>query len=66
MTWLTNPNDNPINQKYYRQCGEYTICKFGGTYLLTSRSGANINIHCVRDSFKECAEYYDVNICKAD
>ena len=60
--WAVNPKDTPQNQKYYRQCGPYKICKMAPKYILTSRAGDEIIIHCVRDSFKECTEYYEAEI----
>lgn len=60
--WRVNPKDTPVNQKYYRQCGQYTICKMSQTYILTSRAGDEIIIHAVRDSFKDCQQFYETQI----
>lgn len=61
--WRENPNEKyEPSKKYYRQCGAYTICKMPPKYILTSRAGDEIIIHCVRDSFNECTEYYEKQI----
>lgn len=63
--WSVNKADRAENQKYYRQCGKYTICKYGDRYALTHRPDANtIFIHGWFDSFKLAVEYYDVNLSK--
>ena len=61
--WRVNAADTADNQKYYRQCGKYTICKFSGKYALTHRPDADtIFIHGWFNSFKEASEYYEKNI----
>lgn len=61
--WSENPNEKyEPSKKYYRQCGAYTICKMPPKYILTSRAGDEIIIHCVRDSFKECTQFYETEI----
>lgn len=60
--WKANTKDTPYNQQFYRKCGAYTICKYPPKYILTSRAGDDLIIHAVRDSFKECQEYYETQI----
>lgn len=60
--WKANTKDTPYNQKFYRKFGAYTICKYPPKYILTSRAGDEIIIHAVRDSFKECEQYYETQI----
>lgn len=60
--WQANPKETQYNQQFYRKCGAYTICKYPPKYILTSRAGDDLIIHCVGDSFKECAEFYEKQI----
>lgn len=63
--WRINPKDKPCNQPYYRQCGPYTICKYGQDYCLTSRKGDEIVIHGWFPDFKSATDEHE-KICKLD